>query len=246
MPYQKKHYRRKPKKTYKKRSGLSFEKKVKKIVQGQAEKKFSAGNPGVYVFSANNNVNPVPLSLVSQDAGGIGTIFNSVQGAGRIGNKINVTKATLKILVTPNGILFPCILQVMIGTVRGNKMTAPSSGELDEIYQDGNETQGFDASRLQLLRSVNRDLFTIHRYMQIKVGPAAASNVLSNNDFSFMTKKTINLKSLLGTWTWNDVDNQPVNKELFIWCNWVAANTGSETTADPSLDFYTVIEYTDI
>ncbi len=247
MPYQKKYNAgRKTKKSYKKRSGLSFDAKVKKIVQGEAEKKTSGGNPVAYTFSANNSINPVPVSLITSGDGGVGSIALGISDGQRVGNKMKVTKCTLKLLATSSGIQYPAILQVMIGTIKGDKLTAPTTGQLSEIYQDGISAQGFDPTRLSLMRNVNRDLFNIHRTFQMKVGPADASTVTSNNDFSFMVRKSLSLTPLLGMWNFNDSDEFPTNKGLYIWCHWIAANTGTSNSSPPELEYYTVIEYTDI
>ncbi len=247
MPYAKKYnVKRKTKRSYTKKSGLTFDQKVKKIVQGEAEKKSSGGNPIGYTFSANNSINPVPVSLITSGSGGVGAIALGISDGQRVGNKMKVTKATLKLLATSSGIQYPAILQVMIGTVKGDKLTAPTTSQLDEIYQDGLSAQGFDPTRLSLMRNVNRDLFNIHRSFQIKVGPADASTVTSNNDFPFMVRKSVNLTPLLGQWSFNDTDDFPSNKGLYIWCHWVAANTGTSNSSPPELEYYTVIEYTDI
>lgn len=252
MPYsKKKSHARKYATGHKFRSAkkpVTFEAKVKKIVQGTAEKKTSGGNPAAIIWPTDNNSNPTPVSLVSVAAGGAGPIAQGVAEQQRVGNKLKVTKATLKFILTPSSSSsYPALVQVFIGTMKGNKMTAPTSAELADIYQDGSSQASFDATRLSLLRNVNRDLFTINRRMQLKVGPAnSATN--ANNDFPLLVRKTIALPSLMGTWIFNDApDTTPNNKELFIWCTATNMLDGSVITQInmPTLEYYTVIEYTD-
>lgn len=247
MVYKKKYGQRK---TTKKRSkkGASFEKRVKQVVEKAAELKVSGGNPAAYTFPADNNTVMTPVSLLAT-AGGTGAISLGTAQGSRIGNRINVKKATLKFIASaqPTNAI-PTVLQIFIGTLKGNKQTVPSSADLALLYQDGGTaTTVVDPSRLSLLRSVNRDLFNIDRYMKIKLAPANNASLTSNNDYKYTVMKTINLRSLLGTWIFDDsTTNDPTNKDLYIWAHWIDMSNGNIDSVPPVLEYYTTIEYTDL
>lgn len=202
------------------RPNPSLVKALKAIVNRQAETKHTPVNETEYVMATTNSSFFPSINLSSWLALDQGT------GDGqRVGNKVNVTKATLNMIVRRNNTtssLYPCELHVFIGHLRQNRNENPDPF-LSSFYQDGPSVLPWNGSMLRTLRKPNTDVFTISKKMVFKIGPAVSTGgQFSNNDFPVLHRRKVSLKKLMGKITYGD-DGTASNfdKDLWMWASYV-------------------------
>jgi len=217
------------------------------FINKNLEVKHSNTDPVDYVFNlgAINNTAMSPAVSLTDCL----TILTGVTDGTRIGQKIRTKKAVLKFIVSAGfGMLVPCYVQVFIGVLKADPGTLPTAGALAGIFQDGQGTAAADGSLSSLLRSVNKDRFTVSHYLKFKLG-LASTTVLNNNDFPLVVMKSIKLNKLYGDVKYS-IDNSAAdpNKNLFMWCTYtnITGSTGSTTISQvPNLNWYVDYEYSD-
>jgi len=224
----------------------AFTKRVKQLIQSSAEVKRCNADPISYTFNANNATMSAPVDLLSQFL----QIANGVNDGERIGEQVRTKKATLKMLIqTPDldGTSATAVLQLFLGYCKESPGSAPTNAQLLRIFDDGSITTDADGSLFSLLRPVNKDVFAIHNYRQIKIG-AANANGFVNNDFAVYRKVFIDITKHLGVLKFPTgfVGDTATNKHLYLWCQWVDPETGTLSTRPPKVQFTIDYTYTDI
>jgi len=224
----------------------AFNERVKQLIQQQAEVKRSNADPIDYTFNANNATMSAPVDLLSQFV----QIPQGAADGSRNGEQVRTKKATLKMLIQApdlDGTSATAVLQLFVGYCKETPGTAPSNAQLLRIFDDGAATQDADGSLFSLMRPVNRDVFNIHTYKQIKIG-AANANGFVNNDFQVYRKVYVDITKILGVLKYPlaSVGFTPTNRHLYLWCNWVDPETGTTSTRPPKVQFTIDYTYTDI
>lgn len=245
------------KKTYKKRVSTKRYKKVvkpskmltkavKQVIYKEAETKHTPIDENEYALTT--------ITSSFQGSVNLSNCLSLPQGTGdgeRIGNKIHVSKANLNLIVRRNdsgSSLVPCEFHLFIGYLRQERGTTPD-GYFPLIFQDGTGTIGWNGTMIRTLRKVNKDLFIIYKRIVIKCGPSTSSSAqFNNNDFPALTRKTINLKPLLGLVTYGDDGTSAnFNKDLFMWGGYVYINDAIDNLAvSPNLKPIDVLYYVDM
>lgn len=226
----------------------SFVANVKKVMHKVAEKKLTSTDPTVYIFNGNGTNNSVVSSAVEVSSAVTLIPQGTGQGA-RIGNKINVTKAQLNgvLVFDADNELTPQFITIFIGYQKSQRGVIPTAGAFALLLQDGDASIGMDNTVLSMLRSVNRDFFTISSRKEFKLGNAGTAFALSNNnDFPLVQRFRINLKAMLGNTVFSDL-NANSNKELYMWCQYTDIYGAVLPIAQsPTFSYYIDIEFDDL
>ncbi|AXH77958.1 MAG: putative capsid protein [Circoviridae sp.] len=243
MTYAKKRYN--TKKSYKRRKKTNMsnlKSNIKTIVDKQLQRKVETKETGtdssLYNWNTDNSTMSTPTLLTS-----CFYIPQGTRNSTRIGDTINVTKAKLKMVLSASSV--PLIVQIFIGKLKHDPARLPTPDELREIFQDGGNARAADGSFQSLLRTVNRDMFTIYNYKKIKLGPAASTASGSNNDFDLFRLMNITLKSLMGKVVYSTDGGIVTNKKLFMFCNYVNMD-GTTSSFSPKLEWWVDLEYNDL
>lgn len=213
----------------------SLTKAIKKVMYRQAETKYSGVDETEYTMNTSN-LNLFPSVNLSSWAG----LEQGVGDGQRVGTKIDITKANLKFILRRNNTTssrYPLVFHIWIGYLRQNRNDVPDPFFVN-FYEDGTSTLPFNGTMLRTLRNVNKNLFTIHKHLEIKLGPSTSStSSYNNNDFPIMVKRTISLKPLLGKLTYgDDASSANFNKDLWMWCGYTYLDDSIDNLAvSPSL-----------
>lgn len=248
MTYARKNYtKKKTKKTRRKTTRTNLTKTIKneidRTLNRKAEKKETGMDPELYLWNGNNaTMSPaVDLTKCLQ-------IPQGTSNGTRIGDSINVTNATLKLVVRAPVDTGPVILQLFIGKLKPDPSKLPDAINLSQIFEDGAITKPADGTFSSLLRSVNKNLFTIYNYKKIKIGVAShALPAYSNNDFNIFKLMKIPLKSLMGKATYSIDGGTVTNKNLFMFCNFVnLQGVAVSGIHNPVIEYWVDLEYNDL
>lgn len=240
----------------------TFAKRVTKIIQKQEEKKhteFGAQNAYLTVYPsivyAYNNYNNIILTPSSG--------YTITQGAGvnqRIGNKIKVVKAMLKLIFYPtvydatnNPAPQPQDLRIIIAH---NKNSPTAGGNVDSNFFDvGNSTAAPTGNLLDMLTPINKDVWVVSRDFRTKVGSAidtgtgssAPAQYFANNDYKYNVIKNVDVtKAFPSHITWNDTTTTPTSFAVQLIMLASQANGGAPANALPlQWAWYVKLTYTD-
>ncbi|AXH74393.1 MAG: putative capsid protein [Circoviridae sp.] len=250
MTYARKYNKKKTKKTYRKKkttNNKTVQALVDKAMSRKVETKQTSSDPREYTFLDTNADMSPAVDLIAQFI----DIPNGTKDGQRIGEEIQTKKAELKLLITAptnvTQVTEPWIVQVWIGYYKKDRSSTPNADQLARIYDDGAGISESDGNLLALLRNNNTDEFRIMHYRKFKVGQSD-----HNNDFKYYRTHTFDLTSKMGKLTFGDTvgtPNIPVNKNLYMWCQYTSANNSrSAKTYDekPNLRYYMNYQYTDL
>jgi hypothetical protein len=163
--------------------------------------------------------------------------------ANRIGNKIETKKATIKMMFVPavyssteNNKPQPQVVKVWgLWFKQGDYSGAPPAN-MAHFFQSGNTSITPQSNLLDDFLAINKQAYSIAFSRTLKIGNAittatassatAANNQgYSNNDFKLCGKATIDYtKHLIKMQKFNDTDNEPSNRQLFLVVEAVCAN----------------------
>lgn len=216
---------------------------IAKVVRSLAEKKSVNTDPTTYSFNAVNTTMSPAVDLTTALAG----IAQGNTDGTRIGNKIRLSRYTLKINFVPSALApttAPLVVQMFIGRLKQDPAQLPNATDLTRIYQDGAGSAGADGTMLSTIKDINTDYFQIVAYRKFKLGAASNGTLLhANNDFPFFQEFVIN-DLLKGDVTFNDALT-PVNKFLYMWCTATTLYDAATTAAPVLCRYYISCEYTD-
>lgn len=243
----------KGKRVYAKRKGLrkparkTITKVVKQVLSRQVEVKHTSSNPQNYLWSNASGDNSLPFTAVN-----LASLYSIPPGdedGARAGNKIYVKKCDLcfNASATNSPNTGPFIMDCWIGYCKPQQAFPPTSTQQLRFLQDGNSATYQDQTTLQLLRNVNKDLFTIVAHKRFKLGTSEATGIVhSNNDFSIFRNFRIPIKKLLGTMKFDDATSNP-SKYMYMWFHCVRIDSVLATTAQlPTVHYYVDFNYTDM
>lgn len=241
----KRKYIRKPK------VSTTIKRYVKKVIHSNIENKteqtLSANN---VISSYANNNNLFVVSMIPY-----GNIAQGVGQGDRIGNLIttvscylNFTIRTANYSATYNPVPVPQTVYVFLGKVKNSPPFTPTNTDFAKLWQAGDSFHAPYGNNLDNLQNVNKDWFTVYKFMKFKIGYAAvtaagfnsAYEYYSNNDFKFSVTKRMNITRFMPKKVkFNDSTTQPTNDNLWMWafCNPI---DGSAATTIPCYMDYTV------
>lgn len=257
--YRKRAGRRSTRKPYAKRS-RAITKVVKKVLSRNLEKKafhFALANEALTI--ATPSLVPKAIDLVPALAQGTGA-------SQRIGNEILVKNAYIKGFVnikaynaTTNPNAVPIYVKFwLLSCKKTNTPAMATISTFSTFFESMNSGLPFQGSTLDMLLTVNKDVWTVHSTKLVKIGvstsvggnnPVATTGYFDNSQMSkpFYFNYTKHLKKIMYDDT---VNNVSTNRNLFLVIQ--PANADGTTTVDPTIiinpaEIHTVqlVEYTD-
>jgi len=250
-------YRRARAVPYKSKS--SFAKKVKAVLTRNVETK------SIQYFQDN-----VPVSDYQTGAylGGPNTLFTGVltpdslltpislgtNSQQRIGNKITLSKVTLRGMINPrtyqttntdespsNNAPSPFLFKIWIGYQRNTAYNEPEA-DYPNFFQEGGNSASPSGTLMDTFRKINTDKYVVVATRMYKVGPqsiitsqntpvVANNQNYSNNEFKFCQRFSFDVtKYCVKAVKYNDTNNQPNTRGLFWWVEAIDP-TGTTFTA---------------
>lgn len=204
----------------------TFDKKVKDVV-----KKVMESIPEVKIAEPDVNLN-VHLEFFPATTGPIqvanllGFTNNLVQGtgqSGRIGNKVKTNSYDIQYIINymdGAGAITPRTIRVIIMRLKAGN-AEPDWDDMQEFFQNGDSSVPPDNTYADLLRTVNRDAFTVYYDKIHKIGLANGniappSLAFANNDFKYSVSDKVNLKSHVRGLEFNDNSVTPSKHGVYM------------------------------
>ena len=256
MPYypRKKSYRRKAapkrKRVYPKKK-TSFAKRVQAIMHKQIENKITNDYGANQVLSlAGSTTNPYFLNCCPRP------IQGTTQGT-RIGNEINVVKATvhgrvnlLPYLSVYNPITCPVSVKMWLCRRRStnvNEAGTPGTTDFQRFFQLGSGYTGFQSNTLDLVFSPNKDVWTVYAQKSITLSNAtlqSTSATITQTNTGCSVPFSFSFAKHLGKLKYNDSDTHVTNKELFLVFQTIPLDGTTYTTATNLAEIHYEIQWT--
>lgn len=235
----------KRKRSFRKRKGLGGLKKLvkKAIWRSQETKTCQVYGSSRVIYNSTHGSYAGSVFPVSPFAG-----FGSVtQGTGqgqRIGNRIKLTGASLKFVITPlnyNGVTntTPQPIDVILWMFYDKEVPSQLPVQGNDFLQLGGAAQALTGTVMDEIAPVNTDQYVLAMRKVYKVGYAvdagtgavAGSQNYANNDYKFAVKRSVNLlKHLIKTVKYDDNNATPTTRGMY--CIFEAVKpTGSATAA---------------
>ena len=236
------------------KSAPSFAKKVKAAVYKLAETK-------KYVdYGANQDITSTSTGSVPTNRALVPLLSQNSTQYGRVGNSVQVTKATLNMRVNLkpyslgfNNLAQPTLLKMWIVSsivVNGNTFSASGINANTEFFDVNTTATGMQGNPLDMLLKVNRELFTVHATKTLKLGCANATAPSPTNSYtdnsSFSHQVSFNFTKALGKLLFDDSDTIPSNRNVYcVFQTCAAEGTASAGQVQAEYHFSTEICYKD-
>lgn len=170
-------------------------------------------------IGTNLSTESVPVPLLPQ-------IGNSGGQAGRIGNKIMITKLRVRGVVHSNPqMISPNLVKVIIFSRKfiQNENDPIGAATYNRFLQDGNSAINYTDTIDDFMLPFNRNVITVHDVRTFKVGPAVTGAPVANNDYSL--DPLFSMDALKGTNHRVEVnyDDQENNNKPYGFERWIVA-----------------------
>lgn len=234
---------------------------VKKVISRQEEKKVISFTDdvdvGAYTNITNiqNNIMPITPYAV--------TGVSIAQGVGqdqRIGNRIRTKSCWIRGVLLPNPYsatvnVIPTPQEIRVWFFsRKDSIVQPTS--LPSFLQNGSGSGSPVGTVIDMTRMINSDAYVYRGHRTYKLGfsnyggtgTTVTQQSFTNNDFKFNVKFNINVTSMLPKQiTYNDSDNTPYSKSVFMYWESVDADGSVQpaTNLPSRLIYTTTFTYTD-
>lgn len=227
---------------------------IKRAISQMAEKKM--------VIASGANISLFTVAATSPNALGLTPLVS--QGTSqnqRVGNQIRVVKGQIRghlILRPYDSVLNPTIapLSVKFWLCRYKKSTTATFSSTDAasaFFDTGAGVSGMTGNVVDMDLYPNTDSWDILQTKQYRMGLSSATNNATSINTLFFDNSPSQIAfqfefgSHLGSCMYNDTNNEPTNKSLFLVIQPVYAN-GSATNglAPVELDYATQITYIDV
>ena len=190
---------------------------------------YQTGNQGYINSAAMFNVTPFDGALLVPQ--GIQGITQSAASDGRIGNKVEFVKGTLRMMLSCAGYNSvsnpnpqPTLVKIYIGYDKTKSRGEPDPS-LPFFYQQNNSAVPPTTTSLDTFRKVNNDRYVICYQRTVKLGfqettqPASSSvSNFANNDFKFAQRVSIDFTNrMIKHAKFNDNQGTPTTRGLWCW-----------------------------
>lgn len=233
---------------------------IRKIVKSVMKKKtetkiaepYTQNNLQVLPFDTGTTLFGTEISLITP-------LINIAQGTAqgqRIGNRIDVSSMKMKGYITvqkqtgQNSNNQPVYVKLVFLRRKNNQLPI-NSVPVTNFFQNGNTTQAPTNSPTDIMRYINKDVFTVYDTRLFKLGFADGGlNVLSgpNNDFKLSKMFSVNLSKHIGKLIYDDNGAQPNNWACYcvaLMCNNDGSNLSAATAPQVELNFDIETKYKD-
>lgn len=263
-PFKKRSYRKKPatkkafvKKAVSRAKTQRLTKFIKKVMTRTEEKKMSESSDilSLAAYTSPNLPNQI-LPISPSDSSGIVIPQGTGQGE-RIGNRIRTHSCMLRGIIYPqpydatlNPVPSPQEIRVWFFS---KKFTSETPTTLPNFFQSANSSSAPVGTLIDLTRKINTDVYTYLGHRTWKLGfqvYGGSGNTIqqqyyNNNDFKYNIKYTINLTKMIPKLIkFNDTDNQPTSKSVFMFWESVNANGFTQTTTTIPAEMQYTLDYT--
>lgn len=218
MRYSKKYLLKKPKKTFTKKTSVSRH-RIKKIVNSVLSRKIETkladvefNDRVVYPVINQGDVYSLIPTSISHGTG---------DGA-RVGNKINITRAVLKLSLAASALgvgYGPTYFDMYIFKVKPRVPMPPTNTEMAGFLDDAGSQTSYSGDPIDGLRQLNNSMFTscIRKRVRLYNPVNTASYYAAASDIPQSKQFIINItKHFKKTWIYNDNFNTPYNDSLYL------------------------------
>lgn len=243
---------------------------VRKEILNIAEKKEANLVQGIGdLYNVSNTANFGSNTIALTPYTGILGIGQGAAQNQRVGNKIKITKALIKMMIVPkpydatsNSVPTPQVVNVFIWSPKGvsRDITDARFIAANSFFNNGASVYGLTGNMRDYLYTINDDTVVLHARYTIKVGSqsyslntGAQDNAFNytNNDFKMCAIKTIDYtKFLASQYTFNDISQTPNEPPIYMTISPVDFDGGANadtTNAIPlQWEFFMKTKYTDV
>lgn len=252
MAYGKRSYRKRraPKRrVYRRRRGLGV-KSVKAIVHSIVERgretkslqqeinhfviySYATGNAGAIDTAPMFSLTPNTTPTFPQ---GLGALSQGVGQGNRIGNAVDFTKGTLRMMLScnpydavSNPFPQPIVCKIFVGYDKTTPHGMPDAG-LPDFFQDGSSSRSPTGTLLDMFSIVNKDRYVVCYQRTVKVGYADYSGLVTtpvapqyyqyynNNDFKINPVVNIDFtKRMIHKANFDDTTNTQSGRGTYCW-----------------------------
>lgn len=249
-------YRTFRKKRVSKSKGLATKTFVERAIARSEEVKRSqyyAENVNVAAYGTTSGGLTLPVSPL----GGVLTIAQGTSQGQRIGNRIKVQKAHLRMDFSPNNynatsnaVPVPQLVLVWLYYDASN-VTAVSSPD-STFLQDGGSTKALVGKAIDMISPVNTDRWKVFKKFVLKIGfasnsgtgAAANSAYYANNGFVVADTLDIDCTSMLPKYIqFNDNSTTPTSRNLLMYAESVNFNGSVQSAASLPLAAQVVLDF---
>lgn len=190
--------------------------KVIKAVMSKSEEIKSqadtVNNQAIQIYSAG--------SLSTYDCGFVyGNITQGTGAGNRIGNRISVVKHLVKGYVSIAGSTVYQNIYIRMICLRAKQTTSTTASSYAGLFQLGNVATNPTGTLLDMIRSINKDYFTVYYSRTVLLGSAdgttsslAMNNTVGNYRFTFDLTKVFGGSPI----EFNDTGSYPQNKACYL------------------------------
>jgi len=218
----------------------SFKSYVDRVIRRNIEDKVQNVE---YSTNVGNYLNSATLySYPMTPYAGYMTIGQGVTQNTRVGNIVKTRKVMLNYVlrpraydVTSNMAPAPFEIDMFLGYVKQSPSELPTSGDFNNLFQNGSSSVGPVGNLSDLIAEINKDYWTIKKRWRHKIGFSSnmgtGTNVafqsFTNNDFKLNVVKKLDItRHLPKTIKWNDGITTPTSRGLFFFFQAVSASGG--------------------
>lgn len=262
--FRKKYGRKPSKKSYRRKPRVS--KVLKKYVKAQIHRNVE-NKVYIQASALNADVNntltglPTNINLLPQ-------LTQDASQAGRIGNEVRIMRGSLNIMfqihpyLAGYSVTAPCYLKYWIGKLaKQNPAAAPTnalpSNACDDFFEAGTTSGGFLGDERDLVRTVNKDTWTIYKSGMLRLGEQSGttSNVggftTNQSDSGMRNAYNIHIpltkKMLPAKLKYNDNDSYVRNSNLWMIIQAITPNSQSfqKSLIPAEMTYQLRVEYED-
>jgi len=239
-----------PRSNFKSSGKLYKKKSLKKISKEDINRAISRRleNKVIVDYTANQTIIPADAGTGPTIRYMLPVISQGLGQGNRIGNQVHVRSGKITMFVNLNtnaNSVNQAPLWVRVWLLSYKLVNSNSAPSFATFFQTGSTNAPFQKNMLDMILPVNKDQFTVYEDKTIKLGVAEVlatnTNIGNNRDNSSYTEKIefdwgSHFKSAL---EFNDTDNVPINRNLFlVWTTVQANGTSIVSTTDSGTEYH--------
>jgi len=211
----------KNKKVFKKRTArlsavpVSIKQYVNKSINREVETKCQS-------FTEQTSLLPFATNtLRTLDFNSVLNLISAGTGEGnRIGTRVKVVNLQIKgwLSVGTTFSYDPIVVRMFVGRLKASITTPNAGAQYASLFQNGSGVSAPQNNYFDMLRVVNRNVFTVHAQKTFKLGKAGdLGSQTTNNDFKLLIPFNINVNKHINTLIFNDNALASTNFGCFVW-----------------------------